>query len=118
MLTKKFAVYVPSTVNVDKPLDKDQLRKAVDSVLADMSRIFGGATAWEAEGAWLSGETGQLIKERITIVYAYSAEDAAKKATSSVYEIARRLAAELRQEAVTVETPAGMDFVQPAAKTA
>lgn len=66
-LDNKVAVYVPSTVGVDKICDT---RKQVDETLTKLSGWFGGATATDAIGGWQS-ESGKLVKERITIVYAF-----------------------------------------------
>ena len=55
-LDNKVAVYVPSTVGVDKVCDT---RKQVDETLTKLSGWFGGATATDAIGGGQS-ESGKL----------------------------------------------------------
>ena len=109
MLTAKYAVYVPGTKNVDHPLATDERREWTLAVIEKMSYVFGGATSQEALGGWIS-ESGQLVVENVAIVYSYAPAKTAEY-ESHVRNIAAWLAAELNQEAVSVETPDGMDFV-------
>lgn len=68
MLNKKISIYVPSTFDVDKTADNS---KQVDKVLKAFSEMFGGATSTEAVGAWVD-QRGRVIKEQVTIVYAFT----------------------------------------------
>jgi len=113
MLTAKYAVYVPGTKNVDHPLATDERREWTLAVIEKMSYVFGGATSQEALGGWIS-ENGHLVIENVSIVFSYSATKTAEYETA-VRGIASWLAAELNQEAVSIETPDGMDFVSAAA---
>src|SRR5690606_22150776 len=42
-------IYVPSTMNVDEPIDNTPY---VNKTLEELSALFGGATAIEGSGAW------------------------------------------------------------------
>jgi hypothetical protein len=96
----RVAVYVPSTFDVNQPLTEAEHQAAVDDVLRDFSRLFGGATSTRAVGAWQATD-GTLVKETVTIVYAFVDLTEAQKA--QVKDIARNLAKRFLQEAVLVE---------------
>ena len=55
-LDSKVSIYVPSTVNVNEPVDNKQ---QVIAVIRQLSTMFGGATVSDAVGGWVSesGET-------------------------------------------------------------
>ncbi|MGG1573922.1 DUF3574 domain-containing protein [Fictibacillus sp. NRS-1165] len=61
-------IYVPSTYDVDQPIDNTPY---VNRSLETFSKMFGGATAIEGTGAWI-GDNDQLIKEKVTIVYSFA----------------------------------------------
>ena len=61
-------IYVPSIMNIDEPIDNTPY---VNKTLEELSALFGGATAIEGSGAWLSDEK-QFILEYFTIVYAFA----------------------------------------------
>lgn len=50
-------IYIPSTYNVDQPIDNTPY---VNKTLEKFSKMFGGATSIEGTGAWLSDDD-QLI---------------------------------------------------------
>ena len=63
-------IYVPSTYNIDQPIDNTPY---VNKTLEEFSKMFGGATAIEGTGSWLADDE-QLVMEKVTIVYSF-AED-------------------------------------------
>jgi len=113
MLSQKYAVYVPGTKDVDRPLPPEERKEWTLATVRRMASVFGGATAQEAMGGWIA-EDGQLVVENVSIVYSYAAVKTVEY-EAHVRSIASWLAQELRQEAVTVETPDGLDFVSTAA---
>ena len=60
-LDSRVAIYVPSTTDTDHPTDN---RQQVEEVAAKLSAMFGGATATEARGYWVSQSAG-LVGEGI-----------------------------------------------------
>jgi hypothetical protein len=69
--------------------------------------MFGGATATTAVGSWYSTELNKLITENITICYAYCS-DYDRAALVSICENLKNV---FQQEAISLETPAGLEFV-------
>ncbi|CAG9615050.1 hypothetical protein BACCIP111899_04286 [Bacillus rhizoplanae] len=100
-------IYVPSTYNVDQPIDNTPY---VNKSLETFSNMFGGATAIEGTGAWV-GDNNQLIKEKVTIVYSF-AENLNKKTINEVVEYAQSLKEEMKQSSVSLEVNGKMYFIE------
>lgn len=106
-LDSKVSVYVPSTVNVSEQTDNTE---QVKSVIRELSKLFGGATATQAVGGWVS-ESGETILERVTIVYSFCTSEQLRQHFEDVYGIAQRIKTEMSQEAVTLEINGQVKFV-------
>ena len=93
-------VYVPSTVEiiVSAAGIQDVMVKRTMTV---MSTWFGGATAYNAQGAWLS-ELG-LVIEQVVIVESFATTKAVTQNLQAVIEYCRSLQEEMKQEAVAME---------------
>jgi hypothetical protein len=100
-------IYVPSTYNIDQPIDNTPY---VNRSLEEFSRMFGGATAIDGTGSWLSDDN-KLIKEKVTIVYSY-AEDLDKTKINQVVDYAKSLKEELKQSSVSLEVNGKMYFIE------
>lgn len=98
-LSEKIAVYVPST-QYDRPLPESEYQRYVTQAKTLFSQLFGGATAIEADGSWVSN--GQLITEKITIVYSYS-DEFSEDQLDAVKQFAKQLLRELEQDAISIE---------------
>lgn len=109
MLTKFVSVYVPSTRHA-VPISRAEHDRAVRSVESAFSREFGGFTATPGVGGWLSDSKG-LITEPVTIVKSYYTEDKAASALKIAQRVAKRLKKQFDQEAVSLETEQGLEFV-------
>ena len=103
------AVYIPGTVHTKRIPARDQ-RKIAESVAGEFAGKFGGCTTSPATGYWKS-ETGALIAERIIIVKSYYTPAPELDAQGFANAIAASLKTRLSQEAVTVETESGIEFV-------
>ena len=68
-LNQMLKVYVPTTVNVNQQVV--DIAEQVQHVAGILSQLCGGATAQEVEGFYKS-DSGELVKEKITIVYSYT----------------------------------------------
>ena len=77
-------------------------RAYVASTLEFLGTRFGGATSQEAVGIWNSRESG-LIDEKIHRVHAYATAADLRKYMDEVLDYARKLKAELQQEAIALE---------------
>lgn len=100
-------IYVPSTYNVDQPIDNTPY---VNKSLEEFSRMFGGATAIDGTGSWLSDDD-QLVTENVTIVYSF-AEDLDKKRINRVVAYAKSLKEEMKQSSVSLEVNGKMYFIE------
>lgn len=106
-LDSKVSIYVPSTTNVDVPVDN---KEQVKSVIKELSLLFGGATASNAVGGWVA-ENGETIIEHVTIVYSFCTSEQLRDKFDEVYGIAERIKNEMQQEAVTLEINGQVKFV-------
>lgn len=98
-LSSKVSIYVPSTTSVSVSIDTSDW---VAKVAATLSTYFGGATATEASGFWVS-DASELIKEKVTIVYAYCTSEDLSLKREAVFALAQEMKEALAQEAVSVE---------------
>jgi hypothetical protein len=108
MLKNFVAVYVPSTIDVSVQASAELIQKVTAQVAAKLAGRFGGATQTTANGYWIA-DNGDLVREDINIVKAFYDDD--DGALNYAIEIAAEIKATLSQEAVTVETNDGIQFV-------
>jgi hypothetical protein len=104
------AVYVPSTVNVTEsiaPHRHEALCKYVSQVL---SELFGGATSYNAVGAYKSN-AGSMVYENVTVVKSFGKQQDILDNWSAIYNMAAELREELAQEYVSVEVNGALAFV-------
>lgn len=114
MLNQFVSVYVPSTCHKNhgdnERLESAQHAAIVEKVALELSGFFGGATSTPARGYWKS-ETGVLVAEDVIIVTSYYSPAAGVNPLEIATRLARELALELNQEAVTIQTENGLDFI-------
>jgi hypothetical protein len=106
-LNSKVSVYVPATKNVDEQIDNTAY---VKRVIKKLSELFGGATATQAVGGWVT-ELGDVVLENTTIVYSFCKESELQANFSEVYELCQQIKNELNQEAVSLEINGQLAFV-------
>lgn len=92
-------IYVPSTIGVNVHADT---RDYLDRTLAYMSKLFGGATSHQAQGAW-SSKSADVISESISIVRSYTTQRDLDQHLPAVVEYVESLKQELKQEAMAIE---------------
>jgi len=102
----KVAIYVPSTVEIDKKTDNS---KQVDSMLSNFSDMFGGATSTKAVGAWKTSTS--LIKEEITLVFSYCTSEQLENNIGNVIILAENLKRDMSQEAISLEINNELYFI-------
>ena len=91
------SIFVPSTVDIDKAIDNSGI---VHSILSHLSEKFGGASATQVKGAWMSDAAG-LVVENVTRIFCYATE---REALCDVFfSLAEELKAELSQESVLID---------------
>lgn len=106
-LNCRWAVYVPSTRDVNKEVDNTE---EVLRVIGEMTDLFGGATSTPAIGGWRCAD-GSVVTERVDIVYAFCTTEKAVAKALDVVKIAQRLCRDYGQEAVTVEYNGQVAFI-------
>ena len=107
MLRKKISIYVPSTVNVDKPIDNSVY---VEKTARFLSDAFGGCTCSSAIGNWIASDK-TLVSEKVVVCYAFCDVVSYYKMLKAVYSFARELCAEMSQECISVEFNNKLAFV-------
>lgn len=106
----KIAIYVPSTTDVNCA-DKENLQEVfMDKCMRKFSEWFGGATATDALGGWMSNDKG-LILERVRIVYAFCRKEDFAENFTEILQICEEIKSEMRQESVTLEYNGQIKFV-------
>lgn len=103
----RIAVYVPSTVDVDKPTNNSDM---VTHVMRELSALFGGATSTQACGAWIDTQ-GNTIIEKVTIVYSFCTSEQAATHFEKVIALCTHIKNEMNQEAVTLEYNGQVKFI-------
>lgn len=107
MLSHVFKIYVPSTMDVNKTADNSEM---VRGTLQFLSGLFGGATATDARGAWVSSSAG-LVVEDVTICYAFTDLRGKFMNRKKVTAYAARLRDEMKQEAISLEIDGRLYFI-------
>lgn len=98
-LTHRVALYVPSTQG---PATATDNAAQVKRVARRFCELFGGATAQQSAGYWMSERAG-LVTESVTIVYAACTKAQRDAHLAQVLELAQDIKREMAQEAVSVE---------------
>ena len=108
MLNKFVSLYVPST-NKGKTITRRVHNAYVREIAEQFSTHFGGCTCTQGVGYWKSESSG-LVAERVTIVKSYYSIES-DIALSLAQTLANSIKTRLGQEAVSLETESGIDFV-------
>lgn len=98
-LNHAVAIFVPSTIDVDQEADNSQ---QVQSTLAFLGKVFGGATRSDGEGVWRA-EDDNLVTEAVTIVRTFVTKQALDQHLDDVLDFATDLKHEMKQEAVAID---------------
>lgn len=106
-LSSKVTVIVPATKNINEEIDNTPY---VDRVAALLSNLFGGATATNTLGYWVSPTAG-LVKEKSTTVFAYCNQSDLEAGVDRVIDLCQELKKELAQDAIALEINGEMYFI-------
>lgn len=98
-LPQRVALYVPGTQG---PATATDNAAQVERVAREFCEMFGGATAQQSAGYWIS-DTAGLVREAVTIVYAACTAAQLREHLPDVLQLAQQIKAEMQQEAVSVE---------------
>lgn len=106
-LSSSVAIYVPGTIDVNKEIDNSE---HVTLVMSKLSEWFGGATASDARGGWVSPAAG-LVVEKVTIIYAFCKEIDLQNRFEDIIQLCSQIRDEMKQEAVTLEVNGQIAFI-------
>lgn len=106
-LDHNIKLYIPSTKDIDKAADNGAY---ITEALELFGQLFGGATSYDASGAWVSQSHG-LVVEAVKIVESYATSEAVAGGIESVLRLALKIKRELNQEAVSLEYDNRLYFV-------
>lgn len=98
-LSHNVKLYIPSTINTNQESDNS---KQVKRVLTVFSKYFGGATSYQAIGAWSSNTKG-LVTEKITIIQSFATSESISQNLPKVLKLAQTIKKEMSQESVSLE---------------
>ena len=107
-LTERVAIYVPSTLNIDKNIDNSIY---VNEVTSKLCKLFGGATSYNAMGSWFSDELKKVVTEDVTIIYSNCTSTQLENNIFQVWDIANELKNEMSQECISLEINGDLYFV-------
>lgn len=117
-LRHKIALYIPSTIDGNIPLDSQRLLSWQRKTKSLFANCFGGCTAVQGMGCWEHSQRG-LVEEQVMIVYSFVSSQAMAEHYISVRQFALQMGRELNQEAISLETENGLELVyQPKAAIA
>lgn len=97
-LPQRVALYVPGTQG---PATATDNAAQVERVARAFCGWFGGATAQESTGFWMS-DTAGLVRESVTIVFAVCTADQLRDRLPDVLTLAQQIKQDMAQEAVTI----------------
>lgn len=106
-LDHNIKIYIPSTVDVDEKIDNSI---HVNQALILFGDSFGGATSYDAIGAWVSTNKG-LVTEAVKIVESYASRESVELHLDKVIKFANQLKKELKQEAISLEYDNKLYFI-------
>ena len=115
-LQHRIAVIVPSTINANESASREVIDQWTKAAKMKFARLFGGFTAHNAVGGWVSLEHG-LIEENVTVVSSFTDDDGLGF-LDKVKEFAGQMAEALGQEVVSLEVDHKLEFILPSAVAA
>lgn len=107
-LSHKVSLYVPTRDKTNQELDQTLIDGMVDLAAKEFSETNGGATSTQALGYWKSA-AGELIKEKIVVVFSYS--NNLEASIEKTIEIAEQLKEIANQDAISLEVNNELYFI-------
>lgn len=115
-LSSSVKILIPSTKDADIPLTKIEFNNEVDRALYFLGETFGGSTASDALGTWVSAQAPscgghKLIKEKVKQVESYCSSDDLEQNIDDVVNYCEELKTRLNQEAIALLVNNEMYFI-------
>ena len=107
MLSHCFKIYVPGTVDVNTVIDSS---KQVENTLSFFSGLFGGATSYNARGAWVSSSAG-LVLENVSICVGFCSLAQKIRFRRAVVDYCRGLCRSMSQDCISLEIDGRLYFI-------
>ena len=102
--------YVPSTADKDQTISNEQLTDRVDVIARVFSFNYGGATVEDCNG-YYTANGGELIKEAIKRVVAFTDKETYQKTIEDIRALAVKSRNAWSQESIALETVQGIEFI-------
>jgi len=109
----KVSLTVPSTFGVNKPAP-ELYAEYCDKACRLLAILFGGFTALEGKGGWMSEDFG-LVVETVCVVSAACDESKLSAGLPKVRALAAEIAERMTQECVALEVDGVLELVSAAA---
>ena len=110
-LDHNLRIYIPSTQDVDGDANAEQVQALIEEALEKFSQWFGGATAFDALGAWYSSDLSKVVTEKVKIVESYCTKESIEENLEKVLAFAGQIKRDLGQEAVSLEYDNRLYFI-------
>lgn len=104
------AIVIPSTNDVNKPISSNMMKKRVDETRKFLSQSFGGYTSVQGVGGFTT-KKGDLVKERVNVVTAFSTYEAFENNKEKFVKYALDKKKEWGQESIGVIIENDLYFV-------
>lgn len=108
-LSHKVSLYVPTKDKNNKDLPQELIDQMVELTASKFSEVNGGATSTTALGYWKAAVSGELIKEKIVVVFSYSND--LEKSIEVAIEIGEQLKKIASQDAISLEVNNELYFI-------
>ncbi len=106
-LSSHIRVFVPSTININEPIDNSSF---ISNIQKSLVQYFGGATIYNAVGAWQSIGTG-IINEKITIAESYTTTEKLNANIDNLLSLCEALKIDMKQESIALEINGELYFI-------
>ncbi len=96
-------------------MPKKKRKKLIRATMAFLVKTFGGGTQIEAVGSFLSDTEHTVVREDVTICYAFLSPEAMKQHEKEINQIANALCIEFSQQSIGVERDQWFYLFEPTA---
>jgi len=106
-----FSIYVPSTIEVDKPVSKEEFHRRVMEVVDYVRKTFGGSTRISGVGNYFSDKKSKPVTESIVKVEAFTTPESYNRHDQDLKSFLEKKKQEWSQEALSYEYNEELFFV-------
>ena len=106
-LPERIAVYIPTTCDINKTCDTTKYKEHFTTLF---SKLFGGCSAQNIDGFWISEKAGK-VAESIYMIYAYSDHETINNSLENVLNDVKKMCSELKQDCISLEINGVLHFI-------